>query len=165
VSRNQKKENNLVILGLKESAKSTSEECESDDLDRVKSIFKEINKADITIKKVKRLKKRTNSTYTDPKTGEMKESTGLIIVELENTGERNSILYEACNLKRSTEFLDVYIKPDLTLAQRDFHRRLAKERYDMNAKLPKDELGNYTGDFYYGIRNNKIVKLFRKQNE
>ena len=35
----------------------------------------------------------------------------------------------------------------------------------MNAKLPKDEIGNYTGDFYYRIRNNKIVKLFRKQNE
>lgn len=35
----------------------------------------------------------------------------------------------------------------------------------MNAKLPKDELGNYKGDFFYGIRNNKIVKLFRKQNE
>lgn len=51
----------------------------------------------------------------------------------------------------------------MTPAQREFHRMLKKTRDEMNAKFQKDEDGKYTGDYYYGIKNNKLEKIIIKE--
>ena len=70
------------------------------------------------------------------------------------------ILKRAKSLAKSDRYSKIFIRPDLTPAQRELHRKLVKVRDEKNSKLSKDENGKFTGDHYFGIRGDQVVKVF-----
>jgi tetratricopeptide (TPR) repeat protein len=75
---------------------------------------------------------------------------------------RNEILKAAKKLKTSTKYKNLSISPDLSVHQRMRLKELNKIKKELNngligSKLPKN--------FYYGIRNNKIVKIKKDLEE
>ena len=67
-------------------------------------------------------------------------------------------MFEAKKLKESTSFRNVFINFDLTIAQQALTKQLINERNKLNRELKEQDINNY----YYGIRNNKIIKLSTK---
>ena len=67
---------------------------------------------------------------------------------------RNILLKHASKLKGSA-WSNVFLAPNLTLLERDYGRRLRKERDDMNIRRSESEKAT----FRYGIRGNHVVKF------
>ena len=59
------------------------------------------------------------------------------------------------------EFKDVFIRPDLTAAQRDRRKELTAERDLKNSAITKVN-GRFVGPFYFGIRDDAVVKIYTK---
>lgn len=152
-----KKENSLVIFGLKEAIDKPIEDRLADDLKSVKSVLNEIGIEDKVVKKVYRIKsaKPKHSTSSDG----IESKPNPLVVELGKDVERIEILKRSKSLKGSKDFGDVFIRPNLTFAQRELQRKLIRERNDKNNKLPKDDNGKFIGDHYYGIRDDQVVKI------
>ena len=134
------KEKNIIIHGLNESTKTTDTDIKSDDkneLDKILFAMK-FDKQD-KIKSFYRLK--TNSKPSP------------LIVAFENISTRNYALKQSKNLAYTEFKKKVFINPDMTEAQRINFKRLWLERNEKNDK--NDDKDNY----YYGIRNDKVVKL------
>jgi hypothetical protein len=64
-------------------------------------------------------------------------------------------------LKSIEQLKNVYINYDLTIAERDILKPLLNERNDLNIKY---KTKNEDVDFYYGIRNNKVIKINKKRD-
>jgi len=134
------KEKNVIIHGLKLSTKTEEAEIKNDDkmeLDKVLNAMK-FDKSD-KIKSYYRLK--TNSK-PEP-----------LIVVFDNLSTRNYALKLSKNLADTEYKKKVFVNPDMTEAQRINFKRLWLERNEKNDK--NDDKDNY----YYGIRNDKVVKL------
>ena len=71
---------------------------------------------------------------------------------------RNEILKAAWELKNSTKFQNVFISPDLSPYQRRRLNELKLIRNDLNKKL---NVLPSPVSYYYGIRNNKVIKIKR----
>ena len=69
---------------------------------------------------------------------------------------RNEILKAARELKNSTKFQNVFISPDLSPYQRKRLNELKLIRNDLNKKL---NVLPSPVSYYYGIRNNKVIKI------
>ena len=69
---------------------------------------------------------------------------------------RNEILKAARELKNSTKFQNVFISPDLSPYQRRRLNELKLIRNDLNKKL---NVLPSPVSYYYGIRNNKVIKI------
>lgn len=129
----KKKENNVIIYGLANS---------DDDKKRVENVFNHINIESSVIKRVQRIKSKSTTN----------DKPAPLLIELSNKDLRFKILKSAKNLKQSTEYNNVFINLDLTVAQRAHHKNLIKQRIEKNAILKQ----NNVTDYYYGIRNNRV---------
>jgi hypothetical protein len=76
-----------------------------------------------------------------------------LIVVFDNLSTRNYALKLSKNLADTEYKKKVFVNPDMTEAQRINFKRLWLERNEKNDK--NDDKDNY----YYGIRNDKVVKL------
>ena len=136
-----KKENNLIIFGLKDSKKREGKDRKSEDETELTNMFKSLKAGNVKVEKTYRIKaKDTNK----PKP---------LVVVLGNREDRNKLLLSAKNLKKVNDYKSVYICPDLTEAQRTNFKRLLAERNELNNENKENPL------FYFAIREDKIVKL------
>lgn len=140
------REKNIIMFGLELATGKESEKVKEIDLDKVRGIFNELEVNDVQIRQVRRLNSKNEG------------KPGPIIVELKESKERWRVLKEAKKLRNSEKFSKVFIAADLTLTQREVQRELLNERKRKNEQLIKDN-GGQTGDFFYGIRNNKVVRI------
>jgi hypothetical protein len=138
----KKKENNVMIFGLKMT---------NDDMvtDKVNDLLQKIGVTKVEIKKVNKIIKKDLSNDVAP-----------IIVELVNQSDRFVILKAAKALAKINEDDDTHINIslDLTEIERKRQKKLVMDRNILNDKLKSN---NNPGEikFYYGIRNNHLVKL------
>ena len=161
-----KKENNLILFGIPESAEDNSENRNENDKTRVKSVLAAIgikDDDDKEIVKIIRLKNKAEST-----------KPGQILLECANKEFKLNILKAAKGLKTHTQYKSIYINNDLTSAQQDGVKKLRDDRNDRNSRLPhtvpndlKYGYHNFSGDeekskFYWGIRNNVLKKIKAK---
>ena len=79
------------------------------------------------------------------------------MVNLRYSEDRNIILKAAKQLKEINNYRNVFINPDLTVAQQNLAKKLRDIRREENAKLSKDS------DHYFGIRNDRVVKIYKKK--
>lgn len=107
----EKRENNLILFNVPESNKDNTEDVRKDDEEKVVSILSEIEANQNCFKKIYRMKKSTKSLKPAP-----------IVLELHNSTEKNNILKCAKRLKSSESYKNVYINPDLTIAQREVYK-------------------------------------------
>ena len=70
--------------------------------------------------------------------------------------DRNEILKAARQFKSSIKFKNVFIIPDLSVCQRKRLNELKVIRNELNNKISNS---SYAVNSYYGIRNNKVIKL------
>lgn len=141
----EKKENNIVIFGLKESEKENVTEKKNDDDELVKKVLETINVQPSHVAMFRLKAKET----TKPKP---------LIMILKDKSERNKILAAARRLK-GTEYDRIFFSPDLTESQRLTFKELVAERKAMNDKRTQDQINLKV---YYAIRDNKVFKLTGK---
>ncbi len=134
----KKKENNVMIFGLKVT---------NDDIvtDKVNDLLHKIGVKKEMIKKVYQL---------------MSNDVARIIVELVNQSDRFVILKAAKTLAKINldDETHINISLDLTEIERKRHKKLIMDRNIRNEQI---KTNNNPGEikFYYGIRNNQLVKL------
>ena len=146
---NQEKcKGNVIIHGIADSKFEKLEDRQKDDLEKVDLVFKAIgahseNKAE----KVTRIK--------------CKNGHSLLRVELAwGSDGRIQILERAKKLRECDEFKNVYIRKDLTFAERILFKDLKNECKRRNAELvAKNELL-----YYYDIREMEIRKIYKRKN-
>lgn len=152
------KEKKVIIYGIPISDKDDESEKQIDDEVQVKEIIGNIesilnkdksgkDKIKFSVKYTKRVRAVQNGNKVPP-----------IIVECcKDEPQRNVLLSGVRLLKKTNNNLKgIYINPDLTEAERKLSYELRQERNKKN-----DELMAQT-DYYYGIRNNRIVKILNK---
>ena len=140
-----KKENNIVIFGLKESEKENVTEKKNDDDELLKKVFWTINvqPSHLTMFRLK-----------DKETSKPKP----LVIVLKDKNERNKILAAARKLK-GTEYDKIFFSPDLTESQRLAFKELVAERKKLNDERTEAQISQ---KIYYAIRDNKVVKLMGK---
>jgi len=143
---------NLVIFGLNESR-------EKDDVHLFFDLVSELNSLHFTLFNVcckitcqvdenKRLNSKKNIIDPAPLLIKLGGEKSQLV--------RNEILKAARELKNSKKFQNVFISPDLSPYQRRRLNDLKLIRNDLNEKL---NASPFTVSYYYGIRNNKIIKI------
>jgi hypothetical protein len=133
------KENNVIVFGIDESTKTTADEKKSDDKENLEKILTAMNFNKEKVKNIYRLKS-------------IKKPAPLI-VSFENTNIRNEALKLGKNLSNSIYKNKIYVNPDLTESQRSNFKRLLDEKKKKNLENTDKT------KFYYGIRNDRVVKL------
>ncbi|XP_012555498.1 uncharacterized protein LOC105843981 [Hydra vulgaris] len=115
------------------------------DEDMVNNIFDSINADKDKIKKVIRLKTRDTSKIPP------------VIIELDNASDKISVL-KAAYINRN-KINEIYFNSDMTESERDLIKQLRSEVKLLNASL------NQKDEYYYTIRNFKVVKLMKKPKQ
>jgi hypothetical protein len=142
IKEREDKANNIVIYGLKESNEIDIKAKSDNDK---KQIIDILSKVGVAVEEKEILKTvRVTSSINKPK---------LLIVRFNNPEIRNACIRSSNKLKSNNSLRDIYINPDLTICERQKLKELLKERKEKNEKLSKDS------EFYYGIRNGKLVKV------
>jgi hypothetical protein len=145
---NEKREKNLVIIGVNLSTNNdVSKKIEEDKL-KIEEIFDTLNVGKNIIKRIYRFKPKPNAT------------TSPILIELPSNIDRNTVLKAAKNLKTNNKFKGIYINPDQSEAERKLTGELVKERNVKNQLL--DNEGKLNKPFRWGIRDNKVVQIIAR---
>jgi hypothetical protein len=135
----KKKENNVMIFGLKVT---------NDDIatDKVNDLLQKIGVRKVVIKKINKISKKDVVNDVAP-----------IVVELVNQSDRFVILKAAKALAKINCENDTHINIslDLTEIERKRQKKLVCDRNMRNEQLKLSD----ENKFYYGIRKNQIVKL------
>ena len=134
----EKRENNIVIFGV---AASTNADPKTQKAENTKAIKKVIDRlhVNVSIENVIKLKSKIGKDAP-------------FIVILKDRNERNAILKKAKELRDSKEYENVFINPDQTQAERFKAKQLRDECKEKNKE-------NRENESYYGIRNDKVVRL------
>lgn len=139
-----KRKNNIIIFGVKLANHDNIDKKKCDE-DMVNDIFDSINADKDKIKKVIRLKTRDTSKIPP------------VIIELDNASDKISVL-KAAYINRN-KINEIYFNSDMTESERDLIKQLRSEVKLLNASL------NQKDEYYYTIRNFKIVKLIKKPKQ
>ena len=139
------KASNVVIFGLPEIVESDSVKKRQMELDSVKKVFDSIKVAESSIANVRSLR---------PSNG-----TAPLVVKLRSVESKNTVLSKSKNLKNSV-YNKVFINPDLTDVQRKVFKALLEERKKLNSERSVPE----QKQFYFGIRNERVVRISIKEN-
>ncbi len=110
----EKRKKNLIVFGLPESSKVDIEEKKNEDKSKIEKLFHDLGALANPVHQ-----RRFKSNNGKP---------GPILVVLNEMSERNSILAKAKELRNKLDYVDVYISPDLTEAERLQDFKLRKKR-------------------------------------
>ena len=139
----KKRENNLIIKGIKEFVGEEAE-IKIKETEMVKKIIDE-TKINVTIKYNQRIGKKHDDT----------NKSRPILITLENNSQIVPILKASKSLRNNDEYKDIYINKHLTDAESLKEYELRKERKTKNEELwSKDS----TKEYIFCIRNNQLVK-------
>ena len=127
---------NIVIYGLKESAKEEGKERKEEDEKRVKEILKDI---DVEVDAAMEVKWRAGKKSDDP------SKQRPLIVRMENEEKKERVLKNARKLKEKAEWSKVFIQPDLTYRQR-VEARKQEARFREEAEKKNEEAKNEEGE-------------------
>ena len=155
----KKKQNNIVLFGVKQSTSKEAAAKTSDDAVEVKKIF-EIIKIDynLNVAKIHRIR----PSRSENSTANNSDKPTPIIVELKKKETVLEVLKASKNLRSAEGYDNVYINPDLTPTQREFNKRLVQLKIAKNKELKEN---GEDGRHFYGIRNNEVVKLAKKNDD
>ncbi len=124
------KSKNVVVVGLKESTKSSTKDANDEDTAEFKKIMAHIG-APVTVKRVSRFKRNSNS--------QQRSTAGnppILIAELANATEADTALRLAKKLgSPSSVFKGVFLRPDRTPAEQAEFSQLMNMRNTLNAQL------------------------------
>jgi hypothetical protein len=148
-----KKAKNVVVVGLPNSTKTSSEEKKKDDENLVNDLIHTL-KRNAKINNTYRLKSRNSEskeTNSDP-----------LVVEFESVEARNDILVAAKDLADAPAYEKVYIRPDRTPAEQQEFSELNKERNKANEDLKSHNLLDQP--FRFVIRSGRLrcIKVTEK---
>ena len=135
----ERRQNNIVITGLKESVSDDPIKRQEEDISKVKEMIEEMKVQDASIIKAVRLGRRENATPDKPR---------LLLVMVDDIKQKKQLLVRAKGLRVIEKWKTIYISPDLTI----------KERHE--GKLLRDKLKQLRNESKenYIIRRGKIVK-------
>jgi hypothetical protein len=142
-----KREKNVIIIGIPNSIDSDAANRKKFDEETVKKLFREISVDPLKIKKVHRFKNKDENSKS------ISQSSPLL-VELPDSSE---ILKAAKLLRNSTTFHKVYINPDQNESERKLTKELVMKRNQLNEEVKSR--GDLNNPFRYEIRNNEVKKF------
>jgi hypothetical protein len=142
-----KKEKNVIIFGLKESAKESITDKKSEDAQEINKILQVLSLENEKVEGGFRLNARDTSK---PKP---------LVLVLKDRETRNKFLQAARKLKNSEDHKTVFLGPDLTEAQRLQYRELVKIRDENNEKMSREMKEKKI----WCIRDNLVVQIDRRK--
>lgn len=154
----KKKENNVIITGVKQ-ANDTEQEKEA------------VNKLFASILKTEEIIDKNDFKVTRYKNKKDKNKPGLIMVEFTKSEDKDKILKSTKQLRSTNEYKEVFINRDLTENELAEEKRLRDDRRIKNSELQEtDEQGFKYGwhkfgndpeqsKFYWGVRNGEVKKI------
>ena len=145
-----KREKNVIIIGIPNSTDSDAANRKKFDEETVKKLFREISVDPLKIKRVHRFKNKDENSKS------ISQSSPLL-VELPDSSDKFEILKAAKLLRNSTTFQKVYINPDQNESERKLTKELVMKRNQLNEELKSR--GDLNNPFRYGIRNNEVKKF------
>lgn len=158
----QKRKRNLVVFGLPESNQTEAKDRMEHDLKLAKDVFTKLKANPGSVVRVHRLKKpSTDTARPGPLVVEVKEPKSESVDSEETvavTDDRLVALKNSKDLQKLEGYKNVFIRPDMTMAQRERHKELVAERNSKNSGLSKVN-GRFVGAFYHGIRDGKVVRI------
>ena len=138
----ERRKKNVVVFGVPVSGNKTQEKQENDDKGFIERTFRALK---IDVKKIKFIRRfRSNPTNNRPPP---------ILIQLSSENDRQIVLSAAKDLRKLSEYKDVFINPDLTEAQRILNKQLREDRKKLNQK----EIEN-SSNIRYGIGRNGFRK-------
>jgi hypothetical protein len=143
-----KRDKNVIIIGLPNSNDPNPTNRKKHDEDVVKDLFSELSIDPNKIKRVHRFKNKDELNKS--------KSTPLLI-ELPDSSDKLYVLKSAKQLKNSNNFKRVYINPDQSESERILTKELVHKRNKLNEEL--NAKGDLNKPFRYGIRNNEVIKF------
>lgn len=145
------KSRNVIMYGLVNTDNtnpSTSTSAgSSSDLSMVQNVLNFLKININAIKSVSRLPS-TDPTRTPP-----------VVVRLMNADTRNQILVNSKHLRNSNNFTNVFIKPDLKRAEREYEKNLINDKNNRNKKAEEDGIPTR-----WAVRDLKLVKFDNNNN-
>ena len=163
-ARLDKKEKNVVIFGKPEG---NDNEKLLEDKKSIENILEAINiKSEVSEYKFRRIKAKNP----------IPNATVPVIVEFESTIQKFKVLKASNKLSRSGEHKNIFINPDRTIAELEVEKKLRSERNKKNNELEHTgsnglkfgkhsfSEGKQPEDFYWGIRNSKLLRVKIKSN-
>lgn len=150
----EKRDKNIIIVGLPISNKSDGSQRKEEDRHQVEDLFEEIGVEKNKIKRIYRFKTKKDANTAD---ASKQIKSGPILVELNSKDDQLITLKSAKKLKDTKRFTKVFINPDQNEAERNQTRDLVKERNEKNDQLKNK--GTLNKPFRYGIRDNRVVEI------
>jgi hypothetical protein len=142
IKEREVKANNIVVFGLNE--------LEQGDI-KAKTAHDKMQMANILLKIG--VKVNTSDIVKTVRVASNPNKPKLLVVKFNNHELRDEVIRNAKQLKLVSELKNVYINPDLTIAERQKLKELIVVRNEKNDSLDANS------EFYYGIRGGKLVKL------
>lgn len=139
INQSTKKEKRVIVFNLP---------IVTNEVEQLNSIFEIINFDKTKTAKVFRLKKKDNAIPP-------------LIIELTDTDAKHDLIRKSKLLKTIDNLKNIYFNYDLTLNEREVLKPLLKKRNELNIK---DNTRSDATEFYYGIRNNKVVKIKKNKD-
>ena len=141
-----KKSANLLVFGLPLSKAEDEAKRSADDISRVSAI---LQATAAPVGSIGFTATRFKSSCTS------KPPPLLIKLKSVNVNDTIKIILKHASKLQGSSWSNVFLAPDLTLLEREYGRRLRKERDDMNIRRSESEKAT----FRYGIRGNQVVKV------
>jgi hypothetical protein len=170
----KKKEKNIVLFGVKTSTNASPDERAKYDRDEVNKIISEIGIKAEKIARIHRIRPKQQSSSESPTIAVSATSSSVsssasasstntlatpIIVEFRSKDTVTQALKSSKKLRENVEYRSVYINPDYTQSQREFNKRLVALKKEKNDALSQD------ARHYFGIRDNQVVRIEKRNNE
>lgn len=143
-----KRDKNVIIIGIPNSNDHDPTIRKQHDEDIVKELFSELSIDPNKIKRVHRFKNKDelNNSKSTP-----------LLIELPDSSDKLYVLKSAKQLKNSNNFKSFYINPDQSESERILTKELVHKRNKLNEEL--NAKGDLNKPFRYGIRNNEVIKF------
>ena len=173
---NKKKENNIIIVGMKEPNKENEDENKEEDLREINKMLEKLfikhKEKDNTVTKIVTLNINNITRFKSKTVGKV----GNVKIEFKDIEEKKSIIRTAKYLKEMEDYKNVYINSDLTESEMVNERRLRRDRAEKNKLLKETDNGTgqkyglykFPGDeeetpYYWGIKNGVVTQKKRNQ--
>lgn len=158
INQRSRIEKNVVVSGLNELCDVDDECARAEDGKLVEKLLKTLDIDSSKVKRRARLRKK--DARPDP------SKPAQLLIEFVDVQSASLAVANAKKLAKSSEFAKVYINKDRTEDERRVEASLRAERKKRNDELPHDRNGLRFGRendrcYYWGIRNLKLVKVFR----
>lgn len=150
----ERRSRNVIVFGIKQSEKEDLSDKMEDDKQAIASILDELKFDKQKVVHMRRFRQKDDPNYIPP-----------ILLQLDCERSKIEALSASKNLRGQDKFKNIYIKPDLTEAERKLDKQLRQQRNEKNEYEKQSGQPFRWGIRGYGLRRFKTVDQPLQQHQ